>query len=149
MSPSLLALLAPPLTVLLARRRLSGGAPLALVVTVVVTWCVAVALGLLLGGVDDIAAILMLVFVVLPMIGSVVAAGVAARLVHGRGLFVSAWALALVGWYAGLTVMILLEPSRRAPGEPALLWAVLAAFPVVYASSAAVLGAGLAGRRAG
>ena len=149
MSPSLLALLAPPLTVLLAGRRLSDGAPLALVVTVVVTWCVAVALGLLLGGVDDIAMILMFVFVVFPLIGSLVAAGVAARLVHGRGLFVSAWALALVGWYAGLTVMILLEPSRRAPGEPVLLWAVLAAFPVVYASSAAVLGAGLAGRRVG
>lgn len=149
MSLSLLALLTPPLAVLLARRRLSDGAPLALVVTVVVTWCVAVALGLLLGGVDDIGAILMFVFVVLPMIGSLVAAGVAARLVHGRGLFVSALALALVGWYAGLTVMMLLEPSRRALREPALSWAVLAAFPVVYASSAAVLGAGLAGRRVG
>jgi len=123
--------------------------PLALVVTVVVTWCVTIALGLLLGGVDDVGAILIFVFVVLPMIGSLVAAGVAARLVHGRGLFVSALALALVGWYAGLTVMILLEPNRRALREPALLWAVLAAFPVVYASSAAVLGAGLAGRRVG
>jgi hypothetical protein len=58
-------------------------------------------------------------------------------------------ALALVGWYVGLTVMMLFEPSRRALGEPALFWAVLAAFPVVYASSAAVLGAGLAGRRVG
>lgn len=149
MSISLLALLTPPLTVLLAGRRLSGGAPLALVVTVVVTWCVTVALGLLLGGVDDISVILMFVFVVLPMIGSLVAAGIAARLVHGRGLFVSAWTLALVGWYAGLMVMILLEPSRRALGEPALSDAILAAFPVVYASSAAVLGAGLAGRRVG
>jgi hypothetical protein len=145
----LLALLAPPVAVLLAGRRRSGGALLALVVTVGVTWCVAVALGLLVGGVDDIATILMLVFVVSPMIGSLVAAGVAARLIRGRGLFVSAWALALVGWYAGLTVMILLEPSRRALGEPALLWAVLTAFPVIYASSAAVLGAGLAGRRVG
>jgi len=145
----LLALLTPPLTVLLAGRRLSDGVPLALVVTVVVTWCVTIALGLLLGGVDDVGAILIFVFVVLPMIGSLVAAGVAARLVHGRGLFVSALALALVGWYAGLTVMILLEPNRRALREPALLWAVLAAFPVVYASSAAVLGAGLAGRRVG
>ncbi|HEX7839123.1 MAG TPA: hypothetical protein VF469_16715 [Kofleriaceae bacterium] len=145
----LLALLTPPLAVLLAGRRLSDGARLALVVTVVVTWCVAVALGLLLGGVDDIATILMLFFVVLPMIGSLVAAGVAAWLVHGRGLFVSAFALALVGWYAGLTIMILLEPSRRALREPALFWVVLNAFPVVYASSAAVLGAGLAGRRVG
>lgn len=149
MSLSLLALLTPPLTVLLAGRRLSGGVPLALVVTVVVTWCVAVALGLLLGGVDDMSAILMFVFVVLPMIGSLVAAGIAARLAHGRGLFVSALALALVGWYAGLMVMMLLEPSRRALGEPALSWAILTAFPVVYASSAAVLGAGLAGRRGG
>ena len=148
MSLSLLALLTPPLAVLLAGRRLSDGVPLALVVTVVVTWCVTMALGLLLGGVDDISAILMIVLVVLPMIGSLVAAGAAARLVHGRGLFFSAWALALVGWYAGLIVMILLEPSRRALREPAL-WAVLAAFPVVYASSAAVLGAGLAGRRVG
>ena len=56
MSLSLLALLTPPLTVLAAGRRLSDGAPLALVVTVVVTWCVAVALCLLLGGVDDIGA---------------------------------------------------------------------------------------------
>ena len=102
-----------------------------------------------LGGVDDIATILMFVLVFLPMIGSLVAAAVAARLVRGRGLFVSAWALALVGWYAGLTVMMLLEPSRRALGEPALVWKLLAAFPVVYASSAAVLGAGLAGRRVG
>lgn len=118
MSVSLLALLTPPLTVLPAGRRLSDGAPLALVVTVVVTWCVAVALGLLLGGVDDIAAILMFVFVVLPMIGSLVAAGIAARLVHGRGLFVSALALALVGWYAGLTVMMLLEPSGALSVNP-------------------------------
>jgi len=144
---SLLALVTPPLAVLLAGRRLSGGARLALVVTVVVTWCVAVALCLLLGGMDDIGAILMFIFVVLPMIGSLVAAGVAARLVQGRGLFVSAWALALVGWYAGLAIMMLLEPSRRTLGEPALSWAVVTAFPVVYASSAAVLGAGLAGRR--
>lgn len=144
----LLALVTPPLAVLLAGRRLSGGARLALVVTVVVTWCVAVALCLLLGGIDDIGAILMFIFVVLPMIGSLVAAGVAARLVHGHGLFVSAWALALVGWYAGLMVMMLLEPSRRALGEPALIGAALA-FPVIYASSAAVFGAGLAGRRAG
>lgn len=75
--------------------------------------------------------------------------GGAARLVHGRGLFISAFALALVGWYTGLAVMMLLEPSRRALGEPALFWAVLDTFPVVYASSAAVLGAGLAGRRVG
>ena len=149
MSLSLLALLTPPLTVLLAGRRLSDGARLALVVTVVVTWCVSVALGLLLGGVDDIVTMLMIFFMVLPMIGSLVAAGVAARLVHGRGLFGSAFMLALVGWYAGLMVMMLLEPSRRALGEPALIWAVLNAFPVVYASSGAVLGAGLAGRRAG
>lgn len=133
--------------VLLAGRRLSDGARLALVVTTVVTWCVAVALCLLLGGVDDIGALLMFFFVVLPMIGSLVAAGVAARLVQGRGLFVPAWALALVGWYAGLMVMMLLEPGRRALGEPALSWAVVNAFPVVYASSGAVLGAGLAGRR--
>jgi hypothetical protein len=145
----LLALITPPLAVLLAGRRLSDGARLALVVTVVVTWCVAVGLCYLLDGVDDISTILMFFFVVLPMIGSLVAAGVAARLVHGRGLFVSALALALVGWYAGLTVMLLLEPSRRALREPALVWVVLNTFPVVYASSAAVLGAGLAGRRVG
>jgi hypothetical protein len=145
----LLALLTPPLAVLLAGRQLSGGARLALVVTVMVTWCVAVALCLLLGGVDDISVLVMLLLLVLPMIGSLVAAGVAARLVHGRGLFVPAWALALVGWYAGLMVMMLLEPSQRAHGESALSWAVVNAFPVVYASSAAVLGAGLAGRRAG
>ncbi len=147
MSLPLLALVAPPLAVLLARRRLADGVLLALLVTVVATWGVAVALGLLLGDMDDISVILMFVFLALPMIGSLVAAGVAAQLVYGRGLFVSAWALALVGWYVGLTVMMSLEPSRRALGEPALVWAVLAAFPVVYASSAAVLGAGLAGRR--
>ena len=84
----------------------------------------------------------------LPVAGSVVAAAAAAWLVHGRGLFVSALALALIGWYVGLMMMVVLEPSLRARGEPAATWAILSALPVAYASSAAVLGAGLSGRPA-
>jgi hypothetical protein len=123
------------------------GPRLAVVVTSIVTWVLStLLLSWLCPDPSHIGSVLVYFFVVMPIVGALMAAAIATRL--AKGSFVTAMALAFFAWLAGIGVAVLVGPVsvlHRYTWD----YALALALPAVYASCGAVIGARLgAGQRA-
>lgn len=151
----LIALAAPLTAILLSGRRLAAASRRAVIPTGLATWVLTtVALCWLVPDPSDIGALLTVFFLVVPWIGIPLAAILATLLVGVRGrrgwAFVQALVLALLGWIAGVVVVVVFLDASHAAALPCDFWdwdyAYALALPACYSACGAVVAAGLGAR---
>ena len=142
-----------PALVLLGGHKLATGSRRALVATTLVTWAVTTfVLAWFVPEGPETDEEVLFFLIAIPCVGVPVAALVATRLVRTSGRLIQALLLAALGWFLGLVALLvfLWMVIPHAANDPVIVvfQALLLGMPVNYASSGAVLAAGLGGRRA-